>query len=272
MIIGVQNLSTLVSGDDAYSMSLLVDRQVRDHVAPAWGIQPPVVEFYVPPQSGDAPRPHYDAIIGILDDADQAGDLGWHSEGPDADIYGRVFAQPVLANGGNALDDQLSVCSVLSHEVIEVVGDSACNRWAQQADGTLIALELCDPVEGDSYPLTITSVSGTKVTGTVSDFVLPSWFDPDAAPGQTDWLALVTAPFEVRSTGYVIVMTGGTVTEQWGEKYPEWRKATKENPTARTARRNEVYPSGLLTDPDAAGKKPPVPFRPAWAKPPTSLA
>lgn len=234
MIIGVQNLSTLVKGQDVYNMAMLVNRQLRDHVAPAYGLLPPSVVYL--PQGAAGVR--YDAIIGVLDDADQAGDLGWHTEGPDANVYGRVFARPVLANGGNALSADLSVCSVLSHECCETLGDRTCSDWAQQAGGQLVARELCDPVEGDSYLMTITAASGEQVTGTVSDFVLPSWFDPDAAPGKTDYMGLVTAPFQVRSTGYLIVMSGGTVTEQFGDKYPLWRLVTKEHPTSRTARRD----------------------------------
>jgi hypothetical protein len=235
MIIGVQNLSTLVAPQDAYDMVLLVNRQLRDHVAPAFGLLPPSVVFL---PKGAAPVSRYNAIIGILDDADQAGDLGWHTEGPDADVYGRVFARPVLQNGGNAMSADLSVCSVLSHECIETLGDRSCDLWAQSADTQLVAYELCDPVEGDSYLMTITAASGEQISGTVSDFVLPAWFDPDAAPGATDHMGLVTAPFQVRSTGYVIVMSGGSVTEQWGEKYPAWKKATKQSPSARTARRD----------------------------------
>lgn len=248
MIIGVQNLSTSVTSEDVYSMVLLVARQLRENVAPSWGLVPPSVLYL-----GEPTEFKCDAIIGILDDADQAGDLGWHSEGPNADVYGRVFAVPVLQNGGNALTNSLSVCSVLSHECIETLGDSACNRWAQRADGSWVAVELCDPVEGDSYTITIESSLET-VTGTVSDFVLPAWFDPDADPGGADYMGLVTAPFQVRDTGYVITMAAGSdaVTEQWGERYPEWRKATKASPASRTARR----------DPQLA----------AAFKPPTALA
>ena len=229
----------MISNEDCYDMTLLVNRQLRDHVAPAWDLLPPTAVFLAKGAQGQ----HYDAIIGIMDNADQAGDLGWHTEGPDADSYGRVFAQPVLANGGNALTDLLSVCSVLSHEAIETLLDLSCDRWAQQNDSTLVAVEAADPVEGDSYTLTITPTAGQQVSGTVSDFVLPDWFDPNAAPGKTDYLGLVTAPFEVRSTGYVITQTGGTVSEQWGEDYPEWRKATKQQETSRTARRNATDPT-----------------------------
>jgi hypothetical protein len=240
VIIGIQNLSTLVKGQDAYDMALLVNRQLRDHVAPAYGLLPPSV-VYLPQGAAGV---HYNAIIGILDDADQAGDLGWHTEGPDADVYGRVFARPVLANGGNALTADLSVCSVLSHECCETLGDRTCADWAQAASGQLTAYELCDPVESDSYRMTITAGSGEQVTGTVSDFVLPSWFDSNAAPGPTDYMGLVTAPFQVRPTGYVIVMAGGNVTEQWGEHYPAWKIASKQSPAARTARRDPTVMSG----------------------------
>lgn len=238
MIIAVRNLSTMVSDQDAYAMAVLCDRQVRDHFAPAWGVQPSSVIFLHQPS-----LLHYDAIIGILDNADQAGDLGWHTEGPDADVYGRVFAEPVLANGGNALTDKLSVCSVLSHEVLETVRDSACNLWAQRADGSLVAVEVGDPVESDSYTLTVKTEEGTEVSGTVSDFVFPAWFDPNAAGPPYDQMDLLSSPFEVRRDGYVIVMTGGTVTSQWGEAYPDWRKATKGHETARTARRAAFPPA-----------------------------
>jgi hypothetical protein len=233
MIIAVQNLSTLVSGEDAYDMTMIVDHQARAHVAPAWGIQPPVVVYL----NGGA-KQKYDALIGILDDADQAGVLGWHTEGPDADVYGRVFARPVLEHGGGALGGALSVCSVLSHEVIEVIGDRACNGWAQRADGVLIATELCDPVEGDSYEVTVAATDGASVSGTVSDFVFSSWFDPNARGAPYDWMDTLSAPFEVRPDGYVIAMSGGQVTELWGECYPGWRIATKEHLTSRTARRD----------------------------------
>jgi hypothetical protein len=233
MIIAVQNLSTLVTDEQAYDMAMIADYQLRHHMAAAWGIQPPLLAYR---QEG-APQ-KFGALIGILDDADQAGILGWHTEGPDASVYGRVFARPVLDNGGTVMSGRLSVCSVLSHEVLETAGDAACNGWSQRGDGLLVARELCDPVEGDTYPVTITSRGGTGLTGTVSNFVFPAWFDPDAKGAPYDWMNTLSAPFQVRPDGYVIVMSAGTVTEQWGESYPGWKIATKEHPTARTARRD----------------------------------
>ena len=236
VIIAVQNLSTLISSRDSYDMTLLVNRQLRDHVAPAWGLLPPSVTFL--PQGGAGAR--YGAIIGILDDADQAGDLGWHAEGPDADVYGRVFARPVLSNGGNALTADLSVCSVLSHEAIEVLGDPACDLWAQRADGLLIARELCDPVESDSYRMTITAQGGEQVTGTVSDFALPAWFDPTPPRGrQTTWAWCPCRSGcgrrDTRSR-----CPPGRCAPCGDRSTRSWRKETKQSQLARSAQRVRI--------------------------------
>lgn len=233
MFIAVVNMSTLVTHVDAYEMAILADHQLRHHVAPAWDRLPPHVAYF---PSAD-PVPQGSAVIGILDDADQAGVLGWHTESSGGIVYGRVFARPVLDNGGNALTNQLSVCSVLSHEVIETFLDSACDLWADAGSGTAYAREGCDAVEGDSYALGV-GTGPLAISGTVSDFLLPAWFDPMAASGSRfDYLGLVTAPFQVRPTGYTITMTEGNVSQTFGEHYPEWRKATKTWVIARTARR-----------------------------------
>jgi hypothetical protein len=177
------------------------------------------------------------AVIGIFDDADQAGDLGWHTEVSGDVVYGRVFAQPVLANGGNAMTNTLSVCSVLSHEVCETTLDSACDLWADAGAGVAYARELCDAVESDSYQVTV-GTGTNAIEAMVSDFLLPPWFDPNAAAGEEfDFMKLLTSPFEVRTTGYTITETEGTVSQTFGREYPEWRKAMKDYPLARTARR-----------------------------------
>lgn len=235
MIIFVVNKSTLVTDRDAYNMTLAVDWQVRHHATPAFWTRPPVVGLI----ADEADAPAGSCVIGILDNADQAGVLGWHTEGPDGKVYGRVFAEPVLQNGGGILTGALSVASVLSHEVLETFGDIHCNLWADLGNGQCYAYELGDPVESDSYEVTIAApAGGEQVTASVSNFVHPAWFDPQAPAGsKLDQMGLLTTPFEVRPTGYVIVMQDGNVTEQWGEHYPEWRKDTKLSDSSRTARR-----------------------------------
>ena len=232
MLIVVLNQSSLVTNTDAYEMTLAVNRQIRTDVAPAWGLRPPSVT-YLPSD----PKIAGSAVIGIFDDADQAGDLGWHTEVTGDVVYGRVFAQPVLANAGGILAGALSIASVLSHEVCETALDSACDLWADAGAGTAYARELCDPVESDSYEITV-GTGVNAITATVSNFVTPAWFDPNASGGEEfDYMKLLTSPFQVRSTGYVVTETEGSVSQTFGREYPEWRRATKNYPLARTARR-----------------------------------
>jgi hypothetical protein len=238
MLIGVINDSSLVSGQDAYNMTLLVNHQLRNHAAPAYDRLPPEVHYF----PGAAAVPAGTFVIGILDNSDQAGALGYHELG-----FGRVFAEPVLQAGGGVLAGALSVCSVLSHEVLESFGDLYANAWGDLGNGTCYAWELGDPVESDSYPVTVTASSGESVTGTVSDFVLPAWFDAEGV-APFDYMGLLAAPFEVRPDGYVIVMTDGNVTEHWGERYPAWRKATKASLASRTSKRHaKAFSASMLT-------------------------
>lgn len=233
MILCAVNNSTLVTSQQVYDMSLLWDYQARHHVAPAWGVWPPQVTYLK--AASDAPAGSI--VVAVLDNSDQAGDLGYHSEGPGGVQFARVFAEPVLQNGGNVFTNQLSVCSVGSHEVIEAILDPACNRWADAGGGTAIAIEGGDPVESDSYEITVGSGPGA-VTGTVSNFVLPRWFDPEAPAGsQFDWMSLTSSPFEVRPTGYVITMSEGNVSQQFGDQYPGWRRSIKDTNLSRTYRR-----------------------------------
>ena len=238
MMIYLSNQSTKLTNADTYSIAIACDWQVRHHLQ-GWGQAPSYVR-YLP--EGAAADPGT-AVIGVFDNADQAGDLGWHTEGPNGLKYGRGFVEPVLQNGGNALTDVLSVCSVVSHEVLELLFDPACNGWSDDGTGTLFAKEVADPVESDSYTINVPAQrtpTGTsdQVIATVSNFVLPAWFDPGSPAGtKLDYLNLLTKPFEVRPTGYAVTMTDGTVSQKWGEQYPEWRKEMKKSDLSRTQRR-----------------------------------
>lgn len=228
-MICVVNKSTKVSDADVHLMTRACASQVKLHAAPIWGLAPVPVVYHTSEKS----CPPGSWVIAILDDSDQAGALGWHTEDQGDLIYGRVFANPVLENGGDALTKELSVASVLSHEVLETFCDPNVNRWCDDGRGTLYALEVGDPVESDSYGI---SVGGKTVT--VSNFATPAWFDAQASSGeQFDFMHRVKAPFQMTAGGYVVKMAGGKVTQQFGEHYPEWRRATKKADTARSARR-----------------------------------
>jgi hypothetical protein len=122
-----------------------------------------------------------------------------------------------------------SVSSVLSHEVLEMFVDPNCNLWANDGQGSAYSFEVCDPVEAPTY--TVDGVS-------VSNFVTPSWFDPQAATtAQLDKLRQLTTPFSILQGGYVVYETAGKEQQKFGEKFPDWRKQMKTGPFARTRRR-----------------------------------
>jgi hypothetical protein len=133
-------------------------------------------------------------IVEITDSLDEPGALGYHS-----DVSNRPFIR-VLAQG-----PQTSI--TLSHEFLELLGDPTCDRWAKRGDGTEVAVEVADPVEGDSYPV-LAEVAGEGRTVEVSNYVLGSWFDP-AGTAPFDRLGRLTAPFTMTPGGYMVVLDRG---------------------------------------------------------------
>jgi hypothetical protein len=223
VLIAVLNQSKRFSDDNARAAVGAVAHQLRYDVEPAWQRRAASVIFY---PAGATIPPGAERIV-FFDTPDQAGVLGWHSEGPDGLPYGRVFVSPVLDNGGSALIGRLTVASVLSHEVLELFCDPSCCLEANTGRHRY-AVEVCDPVENDSYPV---SYGGVGVG--VSNFVLPAWFDPQTPHGsRVDHLGNLKAPFTMDAGGYMIIDDKPV----FGEHYPEWRKATK-SPASRTARR-----------------------------------
>jgi hypothetical protein len=230
-VITVVNRSTLVTDSDVQLMTRACATQLKYHAAPAWGRLPIPVVY----AASEAVAPPGSWVIGIFDDSDQAGALGWHDISSDV-VFGRVFARPVLDHGGDALTKQLSVASVLSHEVLETFVDPFCNLYADWDGHRAVAVEVGDPVEADSYPV---MVSGIKVT--VSNFVTQRWFDNQATTGPFDHLGNVTEPFTMTKGGYLIVLAEGRVSQVFGDKHEEWRtRELKQSPLSRTARRMKI--------------------------------
>lgn len=229
----VVNQSTLVSDGDVQTMTRACAHQLRYDAAPLFGLALIPVTYTTKQALKSGAVPPGSWVISVLDDPDQADALGWHTEEQGELIYGRTFARPVLDNGGDALSKELSVASVLSHEVLETFADPHCNLYADSGRGYSVAYEVCDPVESDSYPV---AVSGKNVM--LSNFVTPKWFDPQAAAGDTfDYMGNCSEPFEMTRGGYIVKMRDGRVSQEFGEKYPDWRRETKKADTARAARR-----------------------------------
>lgn len=198
------------------------DHQVRHHVAPLWRIVPPKVSYSA---SGAIPVGSVPLII--ADDADQVGALGYHTEHESGQPWGAVFVKTIMENHGDLTVGPLSVSAVISHEVLEIIGDPCVNLWAYDDGLYEYAYELCDPVEGDAY-----ECGGVSV----SNFVLPSWFDAYARrDARFDYMDTLRAPFTMTPGGYLIRSKDQKVELVFGNRFPEWRKELKRK--ARAARR-----------------------------------
>lgn len=163
-LISVLNQSARIDDIDAMKMVLAIAKQFARDVAPVWGMVPSI-EFV---QRGGSPTPGA-CRCWLLDTPDVPNALGYHDEDA-AGPFIKVFTQPIVDDGGTILGAGASVASVLSHEVLELTGDSAANIWVDGPNGNDYARELCDAVQGDSYEL-----DGVWV----SNFVYPDFFDPD---------------------------------------------------------------------------------------------
>ncbi len=213
---------------DVLVIAQAVSKQLHYHAAPAWAASPWSCIYY--PDAASVPASAF--RLWLLDDSDAAGALGYHDQDPQGQPYGRVFVKPILDSGGDIMTRSNSVSVTVSHEALEIFGDPQANLWAQMNDGRLLALELCDPVESDSYNVKI----GTT-TVAVSNFVFPEYFDGAPEGSRFDKMGRLNAPWTMTPSGYQIVMAGGNVSNLWGESYSDSRKAAKQHPAARTARR-----------------------------------
>lgn len=223
--IWVVNKSTLVSDADAQTMVAAVNKQMARDVEPVWGLPDTPVTFTAKPPKGAR-------VIVLVDTADDPQALGYHTE-VGAIQSGVVGAKPELDQGAHALTGPYSVASILSHEVLEMAVDPRCNLWADSGHGYMIAYEVGDPVQSDHY-----DVDGV----TVSNFVFPTFFDPNSPHGtKLDQLGLVHTPFTLRPGGYWISIAEGRVSQKFGAAVPDWLVEAKlANPSSRTTRRGHL--------------------------------
>jgi hypothetical protein len=218
--------TTKVSADRLGEMTAAINSQMANDFCPTFGIAPPTWEVLA---SGTSAQPG-DLVITLMDqDQSVPGALGYHSEESTGVKFGSILVDPCLAD--LSPDPLVSVAQCLSHECCEALADIACDVWVLGTNGKLWAQEVCDPVESSTY------VIGNV---TVSDFLTPAFFDDQPLAGSVfDHLQVLSAGFSIAKGGYAVQWAPGSAQPQqvFGDDYPEWRKATKERPFARTLRR-----------------------------------
>jgi hypothetical protein len=183
-------------------------------------------------------RAPIDAVLMVIfDKSTEPGALGYHDVSPGGRAFSRIFWKPIRESGGTLVTGDNSLSVTISHEALELREDYGCNAWhdMQDAAGTEDARELCDRVEGDSYPIDGVSVS---------NFLGPRAFRKGTGP--YDFLGMqgdprgLTWPFEIRPNGYAIRRVGGPagdVQSIFGASYPQHKKEMKLADTSKASKR-----------------------------------
>jgi hypothetical protein len=202
--IAVINKSTVeMETDEVQKVVAALQQQVSRDFYPAWGLSADL--RYA---ADGNPQPGEWWLV-ILDDADQAGALGYHDVTSEGLPLGKVFAKTT-----RQYNEKWSVTA--SHELLEMLADPAINLTVfmeQQIGGRLYAYEVCDACEADQFAYTINGVE-------VSDFVLPSWFESFRNQGPFDHQNRIHKPLTLLEGGYIgiyDVASGGGWTQLTAE-------------------------------------------------------
>jgi hypothetical protein len=201
-----RNLSSVVTDAQVYEVIKAIQVQITRDFFPVWGINAQL-DLY------DVHRSFDQWQLVFLDDADQANALGYHSLTSEGMPLARVFVRTTMEAG-------LRWSVVASHEILEILVDPYCELTAFNQDtentGIMLAYEVCDPVESDITGYDIGEIR-------VSNFVLPTWFQPGHT-GLVDFLGQLSGPCQLGYNGYMSFFSVGEGSNQWSQTFADTRK------------------------------------------------
>jgi len=235
--VAIVNESTVVSDAQVYACTYALQIQTEFDFYPIWGIKSKV---YFAPKGTNIPAGHFQLII--LDDADQAGALGYHDLTSTGDPMSKVFAKTTMDAG-----EQWTVTA--SHELLEMLVDPFINLtvFLQNSafTGKLLPYEVCDAVQGDLCTYPISSADNIMV----SDFVTPAWFEDFRQPNSTrfDFKGLLTGPFQIYRGGYMSFFSV-TAASGWQQTFNAEASAA-DHSKARKELRNKARSDWKLSAP-----------------------
>lgn len=180
------NQSAIVEASSLASAAGALSRQVNEHLALpppfGWGLGLSALRV----ATLEEPPAADEWVILLTDRVDEEGAYGYHAETPSGMPVIKVF--PALNR-----EDGVPWTVTASHELLETLCDPHLDAYEIGADGRLRALEVCDPVETDSYP-----IDGVAV----SNFVLPAYFGTIGQSTTFDHMGTLAGPYEMRPGGY----------------------------------------------------------------------
>ncbi len=231
--IWLRRKTDLLTDADVARIANACNIQVIRDLAPVWYLLPRAVRVIGPRDR----VPTGDQLLELLDASDESGALGYHTELAGDVVWGVVGVGTILDNGGKKFTGSLSVSSIVSHEVCEMVVNPNVSGWSDSGQGWLVATEVCDPVQSSAYKIGDVPVS---------DFVTPDFFSPVVTRGDRfDHMGVLKKPFQIAKGGYVLNYEGGKINTYYGAvPPPEWLMDMKlGRDTSRTRRLQEHRPS-----------------------------
>ena len=224
MEIALENRNGSINERELAFLCAAITKQMREHFAPNWQEEPWVIKPYkrLEGLSVGSFWP-----VSILPDLGHPGSSDWAHWEPGL-AYGCLRWNP---RGPQPISVEAS------HICLELRMDPRCMRWVHIGEGCFGAVEICDPVEADTYEIEVTAF-GEKKAVPVSDFLLPSYF-VRGAKRPYSFLDRVDSTIHERGLsrqgkGYLIVrLPHGEVIEWWGHRAfglvnrkapPAWRK------------------------------------------------
>jgi hypothetical protein len=236
-VIAVKNFSAVVSDSEVKRSLPAFQRQVSDDFCSTWGIDATLKWF---PKKASIPKDAW--LLGIFNNSDEAGALGYHDLTRSGQPLSKVFAKTTIDDGG-------LWTVTTSHEILEMLADPNINLCAfDEHAHRLYAYEVCDAVEADAL--------GYKIDGvTVSDFVLPGWFEPlhPAKGEQFAFKSKVRAPFELLPGGYISYydLRGGG----WQQMNAKVTKGRAARVNARTESASDAGPGSYAARPAVGSRR-----------------
>jgi hypothetical protein len=187
--IAVLNRSTRLSNNDVCFLVQACAEQLVEFCA-AWGLDPWAVGFYATAIGLPADDIY---VFEYVDKLDVEGAEAYHS----VDALGRPYGRMLPPS------DKLDATD-LSHEILETMGDPTADRWVKMPSGSELAVEVCDPCQGDSYSVPVEVLNETRQIK-LSNYVLGSFFDPQGkAP--YDRMGTISAPFGMSPGWYEAIL------------------------------------------------------------------
>jgi hypothetical protein len=206
------------------------DAQAREFAA-RWNVEYKPVVLYATPDDLPTDTGEFQ-LLTIEDDIEAPNAEGFHD-----DQLGVIFARVLPENN----------CEAAPHEILEMMADATCDQYRDIGDGSgrQIALEVCDPVEEDSYPQSASIGDQPPQDVPITNYVLPSYFDPKGT-APFDRMGKLSAPFSMDAGAYQIIREpDGSTRDVFAKPHVVEHEVQTEHSRARR-KRKEANPGSRL--------------------------